>query len=298
MRVLSISPAWHALGLFESRALTLIGALPVMPWGTLTSRFAADILSAVTQLSPEHLLVTARALRLLLAECDRLGLDSRSVFRSVRYVGCAGESLSSTFRQHVRRRLELEDIFERGGSSDGMFGGGECVAKRGHHVSADVHYVEIVDPRSGEAIEEGQRGTAVVTNLTLGKSLYVRFDTEDVAEIVPGDCPCGRTHPVVEFYSRLADSVVLDDRIVTPADAREILDEFEVTRFRSVSIGSRGADDLVVGVGGEPDGWVRHSSDLTTALSERLGVTATVQSGESVGTGWKEERIAGRDAAG
>ena len=94
MRVLSLSPAWHALGLFESRAITRIGAVPILPWGTLTPRFAGDILTAVTLLKPEHLLVTARAVRMLLAECDRLKLDPRRAFASVRYLGCAGESLS------------------------------------------------------------------------------------------------------------------------------------------------------------------------------------------------------------
>ena len=107
-----------------------------------------------------------------------------------------------------------------------MFGGGECHAHRGHHVSADVHCVEIVDPKTGLPLGAGRRGTAVVTNLSLGKSVYIRFDTEDVAEIIPGDCPCGSTHPVVEFYGRLADSVVLPDRIITPADVRGALDEF------------------------------------------------------------------------
>lgn len=291
MRVLSLSPAWHALGLFESRALTKIGAVPVLPWGTLTPRFVGDILGAVTQLQPEHLLVTARALRMLLAECDRLGLDPRSAFRSVRYVGCAGEALSTAFRAHIRTRLELEAVFERGGSGDGMFGGGECFAHRGHHVSADVHYVEVVDPRTGVALEEGERGTAVVTNLTLGKSIYIRFDTEDVAEIVPGDCPCGRTHPLVEFYARLEDSVMLPDGIITPADVRGVLDESESVRFRPFSMAWEEADGLVVSIGGDPGATREAGAQVTAALSDRFGVAATLTAGETERAGWKEERI-------
>ncbi len=291
MRVLSLSPAWHALGLFESRALTRIGAVPVLPWGTLTPRFVGDILGAVTQLQPEHLLVTARALRMLLAECDRLGLDPRRAFRSVCYVGCAGEALSAAFRAHIRTRLELEDVFERGGSGDGMFGGGECFAHRGHHVSADVHYVEVVDPRTGAALEDGERGTAVVTNLTLGKSIYIRFDTEDVAEIVPGDCPCGRTHPLVEFYARLEDSVMLPDRIITPADVRGVLDEFESVRFRPFAMTWEEAAGLVVSVGGNAGTTQDDGSDVAAALSDRFQVAATLTAGKTEGVGWKEERI-------
>jgi phenylacetate-CoA ligase len=291
MRVLSLSPAWHALGLQESRAITRIGAVPVLPWGTLTPRFVGDILNAVTLLKPEHLLITARAVRMLLAECDRLRLDPRRAFASVRYLGCAGEALSSAFRAHLIRRLELDDVFERGGSSDGMFGGGECHAHRGHHISADVHYIEIVDPRTGATLGAGQRGTAVVTNLTLGKSVYIRFDTEDVAEVISGDCPCGRTHPVVEFYGRLADSVVLPDRIITPADVRGVLDEFESTQFRSFSMAWNEADGLLVRVGGVAEAGPAERSKLEAACAARLSIPVSVLAGEVEHAGWKEERI-------
>ena len=291
MRVLSLSPAWHALGLFESRAITRIGAVPVLPWGTLTPRFVGDILAAVMLLKPEHLLVTARAVRMLLAECDRLKLDPRRAFASVRYLGCAGEALSPAFRTHLARRLDLEDVFERGGSSDGMFGGGECHAHRGHHVSADVHYVEIVDPSTGASLGAGRRGTAVVTNLSLGKSVYIRFDTEDVAEVVPGDCPCGRTHPVVEFYGRLADSVVLPGRIIAPADVRGVLDEFEGIRFRPFAMAWKEADGLLVSIGGGAETRPAERSKLEEELSTRLSVPVSVSAGEVERAGWKEERV-------
>lgn len=291
MRVLSLSPAWHALGLFESRAITRIGAVPVLPWGTLTPRFVGDILTAVTLLKPEHLLVTARTLRMLLAECDRLKVDPRRAFASVQYVGCAGESLSPAFRTHLASRLELEDVFERGGSGDGMFGGGECLAHRGHHISADVHYVEIIDPRTGATLGAGERGTAVVTNLSLGKSVYIRFGTEDVAAVIPGDCPCGRTHPVVEFYGRLADSVVLPGRIITPADVGGVLDEFEGTRFRPFSMAWKEADGLLVRIGGGAEATAAERSRLERECSVRLSVPVSLSAGEVEGAGWKEERI-------
>jgi len=291
MRVLSLSPAWHALGLQESRAITRIGAVPILPWGTLTLRFAGDILTAVQLLRPQHLLVTARAARMLLGECDRLKLDPRRAFASVRYMGCAGESLSPAFRSYLITRFELEDIFERGGSSDGMFGGGECLAHRGHHISADVHYIEIVDPNTGETLQAGQRGTAVVTNLSLGRSVYIRFDTEDVAEIVPGDCPCGRTHPVVEFYGRLADCVVLPDRIITPADVRCLLDDFECTRFRPFSIDWKPTEGLQVHIGGDIENGLVERAEIERVCETRLAVPVAILAGEVERAGWKEERI-------
>lgn len=294
MRVLSVSPAWHALGLFESRALTELGTIPVIPWGTLTPRFVGTMLDAIRSLEPEHLLLTARAVRMLLAECDRRGLDSRRVFAPVRFVGCAGEPLSPVFRSHLIERMELEDLFERGGSGDGMFGGSECYAHRGHHIAADVHYVEIVD-EDGQAVAPGERGSAVVTNLGLGRSVYVRFDTEDVASIIPGPCPCGRTHPVIEFYGRQHDSVRIGSRLVTPADVRTVLDEVTLTRFRPFSLhGSGGTVRIAVAdleTGSEPD-----RVDAEDAISRRLDIEARLEPARVGINNWKEERVSRRDA--
>lgn len=293
MRVLSLSPAWHALGLFESRALTELGAVPVLPWGTLTPRFVAGMFEAIQSLDVEHLLVTARAARMLLAECDRRGLDPRRAFASVRYVGCAGEPLSPVFRSYLVERFDLDDLFERGGSGDGMFGGSECHAHRGHHIAADVHYVEILD-EDGRQLAPGERGSAVVTNLGLGRSLYVRFDTEDVAAVIPGPCPCGRTHPVIEFYGRREDSVRIGSTLITPADVRTALDELEPTRFRPFSLlgSEKGVRIAIAGLETtSPSGL----TEAENAISERLDVETRLEpSGVGVAT-WKEERVSRRD---
>ncbi len=290
MRVLSVSPAWHALGLYESRALTEIGAVPVIPWGTLTPRFIGDMLTAVQKLQPEHLLITTRAVRMLFAECDRRGLDPREVFGSVRYVGCAGEPLSLPFRQYMTVRMDLDDVFERGGSGDGMFGGAECYAHRGHHISADVHYVEVVSPTTAEPMPEGRRGSAVVTNLSRGRSIYIRFDTEDVAEVVPGPCPCGRTHPVIEFHGRVADSVDVDGRLVTPSDVRMALDEIATTRFQQFSLAAEG-EHLTVAIHGLENRARGEVEEAAETISNLLDLQVRLTGGAIHQSGWKGTRV-------
>jgi phenylacetate-CoA ligase len=285
MRVLSLSPAWHALALLDTRAISAIGAELVVPWGTFAPRFVPNFVDAVRRHRPEHLILTAPVLRGIIDECDRLADGARETFASVRYVACAGESLSPTFRQYVIDRLGLADLYERGGSSDGMFGGGECFAHRGHHISADLQYIEIVDPRTGALQPAGQRGTVLVTNLRGNRSVYVRFNSEDVAEIVPGRCPCGRTDPVIELYGRLSDSVVLEDRIVAPADIRAALDEFPEFMARPFSVervDGAGVRVKIASGAGQPE--LRRAE---TALRDALGINVSVNVDDSTAIGWK-----------
>jgi phenylacetate-CoA ligase len=291
MRVLTLSPAWHALALLDTRGISAIGAELIIPWGTFAPRFVPNFVEAVRLHRPEHILLTAPVLRGMIDECDRRDLDLHEVFASVRYVACAGESLSPSYRRYVIERLGLNDLYERGGSSDGMFGGGECFAHRGHHISADLHYVEVVDPRSGALLPPGRRGTSVVTNLRAGRSVYVRFDTEDVAEIVPGQCPCGRTDPVLELYGRCSDSVVLEDRIVAPADIRSVLDTFPALMSQPFSVEHVGEAALRVKLGVVREGVILQRG--AEALRNALGIDVALTVDESLAVGWKGQAMRG-----
>lgn len=294
MRVLTLSPAWHVLALLDTRAITAIGAEAVLPWGTLAPRFVPNFIDAIRSLRPQHVLVTAPILRGMLEECERLGAEPRTVFRGVRYIACAGESLSPTFRARIIAETGIEDVFERGGSSDGMFGGGECWAHRGHHLFEDLHYIEVIDPRTGELLPAGRRGSAVVTNLTLGRSVYVRFEPEDVAEIREGECPCGRTHAVVELYGRLSDSVILPDRIIAPFDVRCVVDEFPPLLGQPFEMGPLDASGVRVRLSAAAPADDALLERLDCALRERLGVPVTVTAGERMVVGWKGQTMRGR----
>ena len=225
MRVMCQYPAWHHLSMLDNRALEWMGAEVVCPWGTFVPRFVDQAIELIASRRPEYLLTVTTMLHAIVEEAIARGMDVLDLFEPVRYAMVAGEPMSPGQRRLLVELLGLEDLFERAGSSDGLWGGADCPAHTGHHVWLDHHRVEVLDPDTGRPLEPGQRGTVVVTNLTLDRSLYVRFDTEDLGEIIPGPCPCGRTHPRVELYGRLADCVRVEGRLVAPYDVRAHLDE-------------------------------------------------------------------------
>jgi len=225
MRVMCQYPAWHHLSMLDNRALEWMGAEVLCPWGTFVPRFVGHAIELIAERRPEYLLTVTTMLHAIVEEALARGVDVLDLFEPVRYAMVVGEPLSFGQRRLLVDLLGLEDLFERGGSSDGLWGGADCPAHGGHHVWLDHHWVEVLDPDTGRPLEAGERGTVVVTNLTLDRSLYVRFDTEDLGELIPGPCPCGRTHPRVELYGRLADCVRVEGRLVAPYDVRARLDE-------------------------------------------------------------------------
>lgn len=73
----------------------------------------------------------------------------------------------------------------------GLGGGVECMARRGYHVREADLYIEIVDPRTGLPVAEGETGEIVFTTLTRQAVPLLRYRTGDLSHFIPDPCPCG-----------------------------------------------------------------------------------------------------------
>jgi len=63
----------------------------------------------------------------------------------------------------------------------------ECVeTKDGLHVWEDHFFPEIIDPRSGKVLADGERGELVFTSLTKEGMPVVRYRTRDLTRLLPG----------------------------------------------------------------------------------------------------------------
>lgn len=298
MRVMTLSPGWHFLSLLDSRALTRMQVECLSPWGTHLPRFAGHFLDAVQHLRPAYLLTIPPVLYAMLGECERSGINSREVFTSVRYISAVGEPVTPQLRKKLKEELDLEDLFERGGSSDGLWGGGECFAHTGHHVFADFFYIEVIDPVRGNPLPPGERGTVVVTNLSLGKSLYIRFNCEDLATFIPGECPCGRTHPTIELFDRLTNTLTARGPTITIYDVRCCLDDIPALCGAPFFIVKQKDGSLRLELRGPQHNLQAEAELARHLLRERLGLEAVVAWTPEVPVRWKgrivtEEEISG-----
>ena len=101
--------------------------------------------------------------------------------------------------ERIRERIELElgiEAFDIYGLTE-LCGPGvsvECNAHKGMHIWEDHFLVETIDPKTGEALPEGEEGELVFTSLTKTGLPVLRYRTRDISVLETEKCSCGRTH--------------------------------------------------------------------------------------------------------
>lgn len=132
------------------------------------------------------------------------------------------------------QRKRIEDIwgakaYNNFGMSE-MCGPGvaiECQEQNGMHIWEDNYIVEIIDPVTLEPVPEGELGELVLTTLNREAMPLFRYRTRDLTRILPGDCPCGRTHKrLARFQGRSDDMIIVKGVNIFPIQIEKILMEF------------------------------------------------------------------------
>ncbi|MGI6014108.1 MAG: phenylacetate--CoA ligase family protein [Oscillospiraceae bacterium] len=125
--------------------------------------------------------------------------------------------------------VELYDIY---GLTE-VYGPGiaiNCEYNTGMHYYDDYLYFEIIDPKTGEVLPDGELGELVITTLQKEGAPLIRYRTHDLTRIIPGECPCGRSYPRIDVILGRTDDMVkvkgvnifpgqIDDLLKTLPDA-------------------------------------------------------------------------------
>ncbi len=280
MRVLAAAAGWHFFSLPFNKALDMLKVDIVSPYGTHFPEFAGNFLKVINTQKPDYVMTVPTMLLAMRMECRSKELEASKVFSSVKYVSVVGERIPLAARRRIIDELGIEDLFEKGGSSDGLWGGGECWAHQGHHVWMDFNYLEVVDPKTGEALGPGEKGTVVSTNLSTGRSTFIRFDCEDLVQELEGECPCGRTHTRIEILDRLSNVVRVEGREVTHYQVAECFEAFPETAEARFSMIKDAEDMPVLRVKAWHSGGPERSNhlryELEKLITERLKINVEI----------------------
>ncbi len=107
------------------------------------------------------------------------------------------EVFSDSMKKKISSGLDI-DVFDIYGMTEsGGVGtlGMDCPAHDGIHVWEDQYILEVIDPKTGEPVDDGEEGELVFTSLTRQALPMIRFRTADLTHVISRDrCKCGRTH--------------------------------------------------------------------------------------------------------
>jgi phenylacetate-CoA ligase len=181
-----------------------LGAMtvPMGPGNTAKQlKFMEDMQSTV-------LCATSSYALLLAEEITKRGIRDRIALKK----GVIG---SERWGEKMRKRIadelgvELYDIY---GLTE-VYGPGiaiNCKYHTGMHYFDDFLYFEIIDPKTGEVLPDGELGELVITTLKKEGAPLIRYRTHDLTRIIPDDepCPCGRDLPRIDVILGRTDDMV------------------------------------------------------------------------------------------
>ena len=216
---------------------------------------------------------------LLTEEIEKRGIKDKIKLKK----GVIGsERWSAKMRQRIAEGLgiELYDIY---GLTE-IYGPGigiNCEHNTGMHIWDDFLYLEIIDPKTGAPVPDGEFGEIVITTLVKEGAPLIRYRTHDLSRIIPGECPCGRKYPRIDvIQGRTDDMMKIKGVNVFPKQIEEVLAEFsEISSEYQIRISHLdGKDTMRIYV--ETNGHVNFD-DLSRRIAEkvksRIGFTPIVK---------------------
>lgn len=157
-----------------------------------------------------------------------LGIDPRKETK-LKTICIGAEPHSEEQRKRIEQLLGVK-AYNCFGMSE-MNGPGvafECTEQNGLHIWEDYVIVEIIDPVTLEPVPDGTIGELVLTTINREAMPLIRYRTRDLTRIIPGTCPCERTHKRLDrFKGRSDDMIILKGVNIFPIQIEKILMNFK-----------------------------------------------------------------------
>lgn len=180
-------------------------------------KFMRDFGTTVVHIIPSY----ATRLAEVMAE---EGVDPKKDLK-IRILAIGAEPHTEEQRKRIEELLGVK-AYNSFGMSE-MCGPGvafECKEQNGLHIWEDNVIVEIVNPVTLQPVPDGEIGELVLTTLNREAMPLIRYRTRDLTRIIPGDCPCGRTHRrLARFQGRSDDMMILKGVNIFPIQIEKIL---------------------------------------------------------------------------
>ncbi len=201
-----------------------LGATVIPIGGGQTQRqveILQDLGSDVISCTPSYALYIAET-------AEGMGIDPTDLDLSTVIFGA--EPCTEPMRREIEERLGVTGIDIYGLSE--IIGPGvsnEChEAQDGLHIWEDHFLPEVVDPATGEPVEEGEEGELVLTTLTKEAVPVLRYRTGDLTTLDYEECECSRTMVRMDNVTGRADDLLIVRGVnLYPSEIESVVLEFD-----------------------------------------------------------------------
>ncbi|MFI9201224.1 aldehyde dehydrogenase family protein [Streptomyces sp. NPDC053048] len=165
-------------------------------------------------------------------------------YGGIRKIFYGGEHFTAEQRRTLAETFGIETVRSiTYGSTDLGPLGYQCTESTGgvHHLHADLHSLEILDPEDDRPVPPGETGRLVFTTHARRGQDLGRYVIGDLGRALPGRCPCGSHAPRFELLGRLGDVM----RVAT-----YFLNYRRFTAIAQESLGHSGELQVVLGNAG------------------------------------------------
>lgn len=216
---------------------------------------------------------------LLAEEIAKRGIGNRIHLRK----GVIGsERWGEKMRNRIANELgvQLYDIY---GLTE-VYGPGigiSCDHACGIHVWTDYLYFEVVDPKTGKNVPDGEIGELVITTLHKQGAPLIRYRTHDLTRVIPGECSCGCPFPRIDtILGRTDDMVKVKGVNIFPSQIEELLTGIEgaSSEYQFMLDHMNGKDICTLFVEAN-DGANRYELEieLQNAFKSKIGISVNVK---------------------
>jgi len=225
----------------------------------------------ITDFKPQIIMVTPSYMLAIADEMQRQGLDAKK--SSLRIGMFGAEPWTNQLRSSIEEKTSLQALDLYGLSE--IIGPGvaaECIeTKDGLTFWEDHFYPEIIDPKTGAPLPDGEKGELVITSLTKEALPMIRYRTRDLTRLLPGTARAMRR--MEKITGRSDDMLIIRGVNVFPSQIEElILKQPGLSPHYVLELSKQGPLDhltvLVEGEGGD---------GLQQAIKSYIGISADVR---------------------
>ena len=158
------------------------------------------------------------------------------------------EPTPKSMRKSIEEAWNADVFIGYGITEIGLLMAGECKMKNGMHLSETNFFTEVVDPKTGEQLKDGEIGQLIFTTFDREGMPLIRYNSCDLGRIIPDICECGLPFKKIEIKGRTDDLIPIGagDNLYTRMFDDAIFNIPEVIEYQVIFDKKNGQDLITV----------------------------------------------------